>query len=146
MGSCSVRSFICSHPLCSTQHRALKQRPRIFPTCPVSPHSLFPPMSSITLFPFLLSQWPSSEQALPLQQLYSLLLITKLQHRGDTGTSTKQGAEQTVTNKVTSMSRRLSFCRLRESLLTASLSHQWVCSSLLPWVSQYHSDFVHVRK
>lgn len=124
MGSCSVRSIICSRPLCSMQRCALKQRPRIFPTCPVSPHSLFPPISSLTLFPFLLSQWPSSKQALPLQQFYSLLLISKLQHRGDPGTSTKQGAEQTVANteKVTSISHRPSFCCLWESLLTASLS------------------------
>lgn len=63
MGSCSVRGFICSRLLCPTQCGVAKQHARIFPTFPVSPHSLFPPISAITLFLFLLSPWHSSKQA-----------------------------------------------------------------------------------
>lgn len=40
-----------------------KQQARIFPACPASPHSLFPPISAITLFLFLLSPWRGSKQA-----------------------------------------------------------------------------------
>lgn len=133
MGSCSVRRFICSHPLCPTQDGVAKQQARIFPTCPVSPHSLFPPVSAITLFLFLLSLWHSSKQAASC--LNAPLLVTKLQHGGDAGPGGKlqTGEKLTAANRekrLISMSPLLSFCLLRESLRIASPSHQWSCSSL----------------
>lgn len=133
MGSCSVRSFICSHPLCPTQHGVAKQQARIFPTCPVSPHSLFPPVSAITLFLFLLSLWHGSKQAASC--LYAPLLITKLQHREDAepGGKLRTGEKLTAANRekrLISVSLLLSCCSLREGLLIASPPHQWSCSSL----------------
>ena len=133
MGSCSVRSFICSHPVCPTQCGVAKQQARIFPTRPVSPHSLFPPISAITLFLFLLSPWHGSKQA--ASRLYAPLLIAELQHRGDAGPGGKLGTGEKLSaasreKRLISMSLLSSFCSLREGLLIASPSHQWSCSSL----------------
>ena len=133
MGSCSVRSFICSRPLCPTQHGVAKQQARIFPTCPVSPHSLFPPTSAMTLFLFLLSRWHSSKQA--ASRLYAPLLTAELQHRGDAGPGGKLGTGEKLTaanreKRLISMTLLSSLCSLREGLLIASPSHQWSCSSL----------------
>lgn len=133
MGSCSVRSFICSRPLRPMKHGVAKQQDRLFPTCPVSPHSLFPAISAMTLFLFLLSPWHGSKQA--ASRLCAPLLIAELQHRGDTGPGGKLGTGEELTaanreQKLTSMSLLSSFCSLREDILIASLFHPWSYSSL----------------
>lgn len=129
MGSCSVRSLICSRLLCPTQCGVAKQHARIFPTFPVSPHSLFPAISAITLFLFLLSLWHSSKQAASC--LHAPLLITELQHRGDAGPAGSKGKSGCCKWGKPHISMNLvsSYCSLRKSLLRA-LSLQWSCSSL----------------
>lgn len=141
MGSCSVRRFIYSRLLCPTQCGVAKQHARIFPTFPVSPHSLFPPISSITLFLFLLSPWHSSKPA--ASRLYVPLLITVLQHRGGAGSAGNRGKSYCCSwgKPQILMSLVISYCSLRERLLRPSPSLLWSCPSLGVLVSfSYHAS------